>query len=84
MEADSVFVSAKTGEGVEDLLDKIAALLPQPNVSVRVLIPYSRGDLVSRIHLAFRIQSVEYQETGTLIEAQVSPALAAELKEFAA
>jgi GTP-binding protein HflX len=84
LEPNSVFVSAKTGEGLDELLDKITELLPHPNVYVRVLIPYSRGDLVSRIHLASRIQALEYRDEGTYIEAQVAPNLASELVAFAA
>jgi GTP-binding protein HflX len=83
LEPGSLLVSARTGEGVEELLAKIASLLPEPDVEVRVLIPYSRGDLVSKMHLNSRIHSLNYEETGTQIEAMVSPNLAAELKDFA-
>ena len=82
MESGAVLVSAATGEGIQELLEKIEALLPRPEILVRALIPYSRGDLVSRIHSEARIVSVIHQDDGTLIEAHVKPQLASELDPF--
>jgi hypothetical protein len=47
-----------------------------------VLIPYDRGDLVSRLHIASRIISLEYVAEGTSVVAFVRPELAAELRQF--
>jgi GTP-binding protein HflX len=82
MEPGAVLVSAATGEGIPELLEKIEALLPRPEILVRALIPYSRGDLVSRIHSEARIVSVSHKDDGTLIEARVKPQLASELSQF--
>jgi GTP-binding protein HflX len=82
MEPGAVLVSAATGEGTPELLEKIEALLPRPEILVRALIPYSRGDLVSRIHSEARIVSVSHKDDGTLIEARVKPQLASELSQF--
>src|SRR5690606_8730073 len=49
--ADAVFVSARTGEGVEELLARIQEALPRPRLIVRLLIPYDRGDVISRLHV---------------------------------
>jgi GTP-binding protein HflX len=84
LEPGAIEVSARSGEGIDELLAKIAELLPEPNVRVRVVIPYSRGDLVSRIHLNSKIDELEYVEEGTRIFAMVRPELAAELKQFEA
>ncbi|MEO0049354.1 MAG: hypothetical protein RL556_686, partial [Actinomycetota bacterium] len=83
MEPVAIEVSARTGEGVEELLTRIANELPRPDVLVEVLIPYERGDLVSRLHLASRILELEYREEGTYLRAEVKPDIAAELKAFA-
>ena len=82
LEPDSIAVSARTGEGIAELEAKIASMLPEPNVSVRLLIPYNRGDLVSRMHLNSRITLLEYEEDGTHVDAMVSPEFAAELAPF--
>ena len=80
---NSVFVSTRTGEGIENLQVKISELLPRPNVSVRVLVPYNRGDLVSRMHLNSDIKTIEYREDGTYLEALVREELASELAFYA-
>jgi GTP-binding protein HflX len=82
LEPSCVFVSSRTGEGFEELQQAIADRLPKPNVSVKVLIPYSRGDLVSRLHLNSQINKIEYQETGTFVDALVRPDIASELERF--
>lgn len=82
LEPTSIFVSARSGEGVEELQDLLARLIPEPNVKVTVVVPYSRGDLVSRIHLNSRILSLEYIEEGTKITAMVKPELASDLAVF--
>ena len=83
LEPNSIAVSARSGEGIAELEAKIASLLPEPNVSVDLLIPYNRGDLVSRMHLNSRITKLDYEEEGTHVQAMVSPEFAAELAEFA-
>ncbi len=82
LEPSSVFVSARSGEGIEELQELLARLIPEPNVRVTVVVPYSRGDLVSRIHLNSRILSLEYIEEGTKITAMVKPELASDLAVF--
>jgi GTP-binding protein HflX len=82
MEPGAILVSAASGEGIDDLLEKIETLLPRPEILVRALIPYSRGDLVSRIHSEARIVNVVHQDDGTFIEARVKPQLASELNQF--
>lgn len=82
MEPNSIGVSARSGEGLEELEARIASLLPEPNVRVTVLIPYSRGELVSRLHLNSRIIDLEYVEEGTKLTAMVRPELAADLIDF--
>jgi GTP-binding protein HflX len=75
-----MFVSAKTGAGIEQLEARIANLLPRPEVEFKGLIPYHRGDLISRIHLAGELLEAEYQEHGTKIHALVEHGLASELE----
>jgi GTP-binding protein HflX len=49
---------------------------------VAVLIPYNRGDLVSRLHLNSRILVLDYRDEGTFVRAMVKPELAAELAQY--
>lgn len=82
MEPFSLAVSARTGEGMQELFERIAKLLPEPNVEVAALIPYNRGDLVSRLHLNSRIMTMDYREGGTFVRAMVNPEMAAELANY--
>ena len=80
----AVAVSARTGEGIEELRARIEQMLPHPQVSIDVVVPSSRGDLVSRVHAEGEIDTVDYVETGTHIVARVGAALAAEIEGAAA
>lgn len=82
LEPGSLLVSARTGEGIEELLEVIAAKLPKPDVKVCALIPYDRGALVSKVHLNGRVLNLDYREDGTYLEAYVKPDLAAELQPY--
>jgi GTP-binding protein HflX len=82
-EKHSVVVSARTGEGIDELRAAVAAELPRPSIDVRVLLPYGRGDLVSRIHQDGEVLTEEHVEEGTLVRARVKAALAGELTPYA-
>jgi len=79
----ALLVSARTGQGLDALQEAIGATLPKPDVEFVGVIPYSRGDLVSRIHLAGKVLETEYVEEGTALKALVREDLAFELREFA-
>ncbi|MET0783544.1 MAG: GTPase HflX [Leifsonia flava] len=82
LEPNAVFVSARSGEGIDELLVKIAELLPDPSVEVELLIPYARGELVSSLHVRGRVLATEHTEHGTAVRALVHPEFAAQLEEF--
>ncbi|MCH8628834.1 GTPase HflX [Arsenicicoccus piscis] len=82
-EKHCIVVSARTGAGIDELRALVEAELPQPEQPVTVLLPYDRGDLVSRLHRDGEVVSEEHTGTGTLIHALVHPALQGELQEFA-
>ena len=52
-------MSARTGEGFEELAEAVAAALPRPDVEVDVVVPYQRGDLVSRVHAEGQVLTTE-------------------------
>lgn len=82
-EPRSIVVSAHTGAGIEELTEAIAELLPRPDVTVEVVVPYSRGDLVSRVHEEGEILHQEHLGEGTSVRARVSQELAAILRAAA-
>jgi GTP-binding protein HflX len=80
----AVFVSARTGEGIDTLRKRMAELTAPTDTAVDVVIPYDRGDLVSRVHTDGRVQAAEHHAHGTRLKARVPVALAASLQEFTA
>lgn len=79
---DALFVSARTGQGLPALAERIAERLPRPQQEVRVLLPYARGDLMDRIHQSGELISIEHTGAGTRVAARVNPDLAGELAAF--
>lgn len=76
----SLLVSSRSGDGINQLEEQMAQLLPKPEVEFRGVIPYSRGDLISRAHLVGKVISTDYVEQGTLLHAMVTQELAADLE----
>jgi len=78
-EKHAVLVSARTGEGLAQLLDLLEQEVPHAESLVHVVLPYAEGGLVSRIHSEGEVLSEVHEEDGTHLSARVRPALAAEL-----
>jgi GTPase len=81
-EPGCLLVSAKSGRGLSELLDHIMAALPRPDVEVNVVVPYDRGDLVSRVHVEGEVLDEAHTGEGTVLRARVGHALAAELAGY--
>ncbi|HEX5595249.1 MAG TPA: GTPase HflX [Micromonosporaceae bacterium] len=78
----AVFVSARTGQGIDELREAIEARLPRPAVEIRVVLPYDRGDLVARVHQRGEVLSTGHTGEGTVLHARVDEGLAAELAPY--
>lgn len=62
-------ISAKTGEGVEVVLQKIQEILFEERRRAKLLVPFDRGDIVSYLREKAKVENVEYLNEGTLITA---------------
>jgi GTP-binding protein HflX len=82
LDPNAVFVSAKTGEGVEALQQLIADTIPEPDVEVTAVIPYEHGEIVSMIHKSGHVLDTDYVESGTRIHARVSIEMASRIAQF--
>jgi GTP-binding protein HflX len=80
----AVFVSARTGAGLDDLRVAVEARLPRPAVELRLLVPYDRGDLVAAIHDRGEVLSTEHRDAGTELWVRVPESLAAQLRAYQA
>ncbi|MBB0228039.1 GTPase HflX [Streptomyces calidiresistens] len=79
-EKRALAVSARTGTGIDELLEWIDRELPRPDVELRILVPYTEGGLVSRVHAEGEVLAEEHTAEGTLLTARVHEELAAELR----
>jgi GTP-binding protein HflX len=79
----ALFVSAHSGQGIEELRERIAGLIPRPDVVVDALVPYARGEIVARVHREGEIISERHTEVGTQLSARVRGDLASVLEQFA-
>ena len=84
LEPGAVFTSARTGEGIADVMAAIESVLPDRSVAMELLVPYDRGDVVSELHETGRVLRVDYREGGTRVSARVAPETVSRLTEFAA
>ncbi|MGI8645783.1 MAG: GTPase HflX [Nocardioides sp.] len=82
-EPHSVVVSARTGEGIAEVLATVEEELPRPGVEFAVLLPYERGDLIDRLHQHGEITSMEHTADGTLVRGRAHEDLAGALAAYA-
>ena len=80
LEPTALFASARTGEGMPELLERIAELLPQPNVELDLVFPYDRGDLVAFAHARARVLDTNYEEGGTRMRLLADERVAEQLR----
>src|SRR5699024_1613870 len=73
-------VSARDGAGVGELVAEIARSLPSPDILIDTIVPYTRGELVARVHENGQILNEEHLANGTRLRARVSRDLAAALQ----
>ena len=79
---NSVFISAKKGTGIHELLQAIDDNLPVRIKKVKLLIPFSQAGLSSEIRTNATLISEEYTEKGILIEATVDELMYNKLEEY--
>ena len=79
---NSVGISVLKNKGIDKLLEIIGDVAPGKKKEISVLIPYSEGALVSRLHETQKILSEEYTEVGTKIQLLADSTTYNNLKEY--
>src|SRR5258708_7864421 len=80
----AVFVSGRTGEGIDALRDALAAAARASWTKVKLTLPYDRGGaMLQRIRERGSLRREDYSEQGIDVEADVPADLAAELRALA-
>jgi len=65
--SDAVYISAKTGAGVDELLALIEKKLQSHKKQVNLLIPYNKGDVLNLLHETSKVVSTDYKEDGIAV-----------------
>lgn len=70
----AVMISAQTGEGVDQLMDAIAAQLQRTHSPVKLLIPFSRYGLLSQVRPLGQVLEEKHTDSGTELTLLLSSA----------
>jgi GTPase len=80
--AGAVFISARTGYGLESLRAELSALLASLWVELDVAVPYAAGELLARVRERGTVD-LEYRERDVRVTGRMAPSLAGELRAVA-
>ena len=80
---DICSISARTGEGVDKLLEMIASRLDSGSRRVELHIPYDKGGLLDQLYREAKVESVEYGET-IAVTAVCTPKVLGQMAPFIA
>ena len=79
---NEVAISARTGEGLAELLDRIAAMLTPTQSRLDLLIPYGESGLLSEIRREGKVLSENYDPEGTRVDALVDHKLLHKVQSY--
>lgn len=82
MGSGTTVISAKTGFGFDDLLQKTAALLTPTQRRMRLLIPYDKGALIAEIRREGKIFEQQFAEGGAELDALVDHKLLHKVEKY--
>ncbi|MCR5302182.1 MAG: GTPase HflX [Lachnospiraceae bacterium] len=74
--SDIIYISARTGYGIDVLLDRLQDIFLADSHMIDILIPYTSGNLLSLLHNGADIISEEHKENGTHVIARCPAAMA--------
>lgn len=81
-ERETVWTSAHTGEGMDELSRAVARVLDSGRLRLRLLIPYSDAANIDLLHREAKVLSEEYTPDGVLIAAVCDARIGGRLKEY--
>jgi GTP-binding protein HflX len=78
----AVVVSAVSGAGLDELKERLEALLIAPNFDFEVLVPFDRGEVVALIHRVGEVLVESHEPGGTRIKGRVPERYAEAVRGF--
>lgn len=80
-EKDSVYISAKTGEGIKRLLQAVDEKLDKGTRRVTIHLPYDKAGLLDGLYREAKVENVKYGETVD-VTAVCTPRIMGQLKDY--
>ncbi len=78
----AVAISARTGEGIDDLLGMLRSTLYETFTPILVRLPYQEGQLISLFHEFGQVERLEHGRKGVLIQGRIPGRLVAQFKPW--
>jgi GTP-binding protein HflX len=82
-EPGACVVSVRTGEGLDRLVERLGEVIPHPEIPVTLLVPFTAGGVVSRVHRYGEVETVSHTAEGTRMSVRLPAWLAGELEPYA-
>jgi GTP-binding protein HflX len=79
---EAVFISVKTGAGIEELVSRISEFVADDLVTMELQIPQSRADLIARLHREADIRHSEYINNDVRLRVRLAPKAASAYSAF--
>ncbi|WP_324729283.1 GTPase HflX [Lysinibacillus fusiformis] len=79
---DNIWVSAKQGVGLEELIQLVRQHIFSHYVTCEMLIPYDQGNIVSYLNEHASVSNTAYEEGGTLLSLEVKEADYAKYQQY--
>jgi GTP-binding protein HflX len=80
---EAVFVSAKTGENLGKLLERMGAIIDETMEEHDLAIPLSRGDVLASLHRNADVLTIDYRDDHARVKARIPQRFAADYAWFA-
>jgi GTP-binding protein HflX len=81
---DALFLSARTGAGVDALLERIVSGLEAATVQLELMIPYERGDVLADVHASGEVLDQHHNDTGTEVTVRLPHDSASRFRAYVA
>jgi GTP-binding protein HflX len=79
----AVVCSALTSEGIDTLRERVAEEAARQAITLTILVPYDRGDIVALAHEQAQVVTEEHTGEGTRLVVRAGPQAAGRLESFA-
>ena len=79
---EAIFISAKEGDGIDELLDAVVDGLNAKTVELELHVPYARGDVLAELHEVGDVLDLAHTPDGTEITVKMPHDDAARFREF--